>query len=65
MASGDVDVGRNRLLRLLAAVARKAAKQGVARAGGFGAIQIFTGQRTERQARVGQQLDAFILADFR
>ncbi len=43
MPFGDIHIGSDRFLRLLAAVARKAAKQRVARAGGLRAIQVFTG----------------------
>ena len=61
----DIDIGRHRFLRLLAAVARKTAEQRIARACRFCAVEVFPGQRTERQAGIGQQLHAFILADFR
>ena len=64
MAFGNVHIGGDSLLRLLAAVAGKAAKQRVARASRFGAVQVFTGQGAERQAGIGQQLNAFKLAHF-
>ena len=62
---GDIDIGRHCFLRLLAAVARKTAEQRIARARRFRAVEVFPGQRTERQTGIGQQLNALILADFR
>lgn len=61
----QIDIFGNRLLRLLAAVARKAAEQRIAGTRRTRAIQVFAAQRSERKAGVSQQLDAFMLADFR
>ena len=61
----DIDIGRHRFLRLLAAIARKTAEQRIARAGRFCAIEVLPGQRTEREAGIGQQFNAFVLANFR
>ena len=65
MTSGDIDIGRYRFLRLLAAIAREAAKERITRAGRFCAVKVLAGQGAKCQTGVGQQLNAFILADFR
>ena len=65
VAFGDIHIGRYRFLRLLAAVARKAAEQRVTRPCRLRAVEILPGQCAESQAGVGQQLHAFELTHFR
>ena len=65
VTSGDIHIGRHRFLRLLAAVARKAAEQRIARPRRLRAVEVLPGQGAESQAGVGQQLHAFELAHFR
>ena len=65
VAFGDIHIGRYRFLRLLAAVARKAAEQRIARPRRLRTVEILAGQCAESQAGVGQQLHAFELTHFR
>ena len=65
VAFGDIHIRRHRFLRLLAAVARKAAEQRIARPRRLRAVEVLPGQGAESQAGVSQQLHAFELAHFR
>ena len=64
MTSGDINIRRDGFLRLLTAIAGEPTKERITCASGFCTIEIFPGQRAETQARIGQQFDPFILADF-
>ena len=57
----NINVGRDGFLRLLAAIAGKAAEERITRAGWLRAVQVFTRQRTKAQAGIGEQLNLCLL----
>ncbi len=48
----------------LTAIAGEPTKERITCAAGFAPLRYFPGQRAETRARIGQQFDPFILADF-